>query len=197
MALSVPANTEVKLALLLVDQDRFKLIDDQHGHAVGDAVLSICAQRVASVMRKDDVLARFGGDEFVLMLPGVTADETLERQIARVSAVLDKPIALAGTTMFARGSCGGALFTRDGNSLDQLVRVADARLTWGICSYNRRSRYWRIISSKPINRGVLRVKLIANTRSARASNRLRNATNLIQVNDCKKNGASSIPPTPK
>lgn len=122
------ANTDVKLALLFVDLDRFKLINDQHGHAVGDAVLAICAQRIASVMRNDDLLARFGGDEFVLMLPGVIADETLDRQIARVSAALNAPIALAGATIFARGSCGGALFARDGDSLDQLVKVADARM---------------------------------------------------------------------
>lgn len=124
----VSTHTELKLALLFVDLDRFKRINDQHGHAVGDAVLAICAQRIASVMRKDDLLARFGGDEFVLMLLGVMADETLDRQIARVSAVLDQPIILAGATLFAHGSCGGALFTRDGDSLDQLVKVADARM---------------------------------------------------------------------
>ncbi len=124
----VATHTDVKLALLFVDLDRFKRINDQHGHASGDAVLAICAQRIASVMRKDDLLARFGGDEFVMMLPGVTADDTLNRQIARVSAALDEPITLAGALMFARGSCGGALFTRDGDTLDQLVKVADARM---------------------------------------------------------------------
>ena len=81
-----------------------------------------------SVMRKDDLLARFGGDEFVMMLPGVLSDDTLDRQIARVGAVLDEAITLAGATMFARGSCGGALFTRDGDSLDQLMKLADARM---------------------------------------------------------------------
>jgi diguanylate cyclase (GGDEF)-like protein len=124
----IAAHADVKLALLFVDLDRFKRINDEHGHAVGDAVLAICAQRIASVMRKDDMLARFGGDEFVMMLPGVMADDTLDRQISRVSAVLSEPITLAGSTTFARGSCGGALFTRDGDSLDQLVKVADARM---------------------------------------------------------------------
>ena len=122
------AHADVKLALVFIDLDRFKRINDQYGHAAGDTVLSICAQRIASVMRKDDLLGRFGGDEFVLMLPGVMSDETLNRQIARVTAVLDQPIAVAGASVFVRGSCGGALFNRDGDSLDQLLSVADARM---------------------------------------------------------------------
>ncbi len=124
----IASHPDARLALLFVDLDRFKRVNDQHGHAVGDAVLAVCAQRLASVMRKEDLLARFGGDEFVLMLPGVMADETLDAQIARVTAVLDTPIALAGLTISARGSCGGALFTRDGDTLEQLVQVADARM---------------------------------------------------------------------
>jgi diguanylate cyclase len=121
-------NRGVKMALLYVDLDGFKRINDQHGHGVGDAVLAICAQRIASVLRKDDLLARFGGDEFVLMLPGVDSVDALDRQILRVTSALDEPIALAGATMFARGSCGGALLNLDGENLDQLVKAADARM---------------------------------------------------------------------
>lgn len=119
---------EAKLAVVFVDLDRFKAVNDEHGHAVGDAVLAISAQRIASAMRRDDVLSRYGGDEFVLMLPGVTSDDTLDAQLARVSAVLDQPIALAGSNISAGGSCGGALYPRDGTTLDQLIKVADARM---------------------------------------------------------------------
>lgn len=124
----VSAHSEVKLAILFVDLDRFKRINDQHGHAVGDAVLAVCAQRIASVLRKDDWLSRFGGDEFVLMLRGVATESALKKQIDRVMAVLDAPIALSGSQVFARGSCGGALFGRDGQTLDALVKAADARM---------------------------------------------------------------------
>lgn len=119
---------EAKLAVVFVDLDRFKAVNDEHGHAVGDAVLAISAQRIASAMRRDDVLSRYGGDEFVLMLPGVTSDDTMDAQLARVSAVLDQPIALAGSSISAGGSCGGALYPRDGTTLDQLIKVADARM---------------------------------------------------------------------
>lgn len=124
----IAGKSDVKLALLFVDLDRFKCINDKYGHAAGDTVLSICAQRIASVLRKDDLLARFGGDEFVMMLPGVMSDETLNGQIARVTTALDDPIVLTGASVFVRGSCGGALFNRDGNSLDQLLNVADGRM---------------------------------------------------------------------
>lgn len=116
------------LAIVFIDLDRFKAVNDEHGHAVGDAVLAVSAQRIASAMRSDDVLSRYGGDEFVLMLPGVTSDVALDAQLARVSAVLDQPIALAGSSIRAGGSCGGALYPRDGATLDQLIKVADARM---------------------------------------------------------------------
>ena len=73
---------DATLAIVFVDLDRFKLVNDEHGHAVGDAVLAVCAQRIASAMRRDDVLARYGGDEFVLMLAGIPSDEALDAQLA-------------------------------------------------------------------------------------------------------------------
>ena len=79
-------------------------------------------------MRKDDLPARFGGDELVMILPDVMSDETLNRQVARATAVLDEPIAVAEASVFVRGSCGGALFDRDGDSLDQLLNVAHGRM---------------------------------------------------------------------
>lgn len=115
-------------AIVFIDLDRFKAVNDEHGHAVGDAVLAISAQRIASVMRRDDLLSRYGGDEFVLLLPGVISDDTLDSQLARLSAVLDQPIALAGSSINAGGSCGGALYPRDGTTLDQLIKVADAKM---------------------------------------------------------------------
>lgn len=116
------------LAVGFVDMDKFKNVNDQFGHALGDAVLAVSAQRIASALRRDDLLARYGGDEFVLMLSGVTSDDDLAARLAEITRRLDEPIALAGQSIRAGASCGGALYPRDGTTLLQLVEVADARM---------------------------------------------------------------------
>jgi diguanylate cyclase (GGDEF)-like protein len=116
------------LAVGFVDMDKFKNVNDQFGHALGDAVLAVSAQRIASALRRDDLLARYGGDEFVLMLSGVTSDDDLAVRLDEITRRLDEPIALAGQSIQAGASCGGALYPRDGTTLLQLVEVADARM---------------------------------------------------------------------
>lgn len=121
-------HANARLALVFVDLDRFKAVNDAHGHAVGDAVLAVAAQRIAAELRRDDVLARFGGDEFVLLLPEIASDDALNAQLDRLATALDAEIAVAGVTVHAGGSCGGALYPRDGDSLDALLHVADGRM---------------------------------------------------------------------
>ena len=115
-------------AVGFVDMDKFKRVNDQYGHALGDAVLAVSAQRIASALRRDDLLARYGGDEFVLLLSGVTTDADIASRLAEISWRLEEPIALAGEVIRAGASCGGALYPRDGSTLLQLVEVADARM---------------------------------------------------------------------
>lgn len=116
------------VAVGFVDMDKFKRVNDQFGHALGDAVLAVSAQRIASALRRDDLLARYGGDEFVLMLAGITSDDDVAARLAEITQRLDEPIALAGQSIRASASCGGALYPRDGTTLLQLVEVADARM---------------------------------------------------------------------
>lgn len=122
------ATPVVNFAVGFIDMDKFKRVNDQYGHALGDAVLAVSAQRIASALRRDDLLARYGGDEFVLLLSGVTTDEDVAARLAEISARLDAPIDLAGEHIHAGASCGGALYPRDGSTLLQLVEVADARM---------------------------------------------------------------------
>jgi diguanylate cyclase len=115
-------------ALGFIDMDKFKRVNDQYGHALGDAVLAVAAQRIASTLRRGDLLARYGGDEFVLLLFGVTTDADIASRLAEISHRLDDPIALGGEVIRAGASCGGALYPRDGTTLLQLVEVADSRM---------------------------------------------------------------------
>jgi diguanylate cyclase len=115
-------------ALVFVDLDRFKTINDTHGHAMGDAVLAISAQRLASVLRKNDLLGRFGGDEFLLILSGLDSEAALEASLKRMREAVAQPIVIAGRALSVGASCGGALFPRDGKTLQALTDAADARM---------------------------------------------------------------------
>jgi diguanylate cyclase (GGDEF)-like protein len=112
-------------ALLLADLDGFKPVNDRHGHAVGDVVLTIVAQRVASVLRPDDVVGRFGGDEFVVFLPGADAD-VASRVAARVLEVLDEPITVGEVQVQLGVSVG--IDTSPTRTLHEQLMVADAAL---------------------------------------------------------------------
>ena len=112
-------------ALLLADLDGFKPVNDRHGHAVGDAVLAIVAQRVAAVLRPDDVVGRFGGDEFVVFLPG--ADVYVATLVAgRLLEALDEPITVGDVQVRLGVSVG--IDTSPTRTLDEQLSVADAAL---------------------------------------------------------------------
>ncbi len=115
-------------ALVFVDLDKFKRINDNFGHAMGDAVLAISAQRLASVLRKDDLLCRYGGDEFIALLGDVADEAALDNALARIQDALVQPIVVAGHALSVAASCGGALFPANGQSLGALTAYADARM---------------------------------------------------------------------
>ena len=112
-------------ALLLADLDGFKPVNDAHGHTVGDAVLTIAAQRLAAVVRPDDVIGRFGGDEFVVFLPG--ADVYVATLVAgRMLDALDEPINVGGRQVKLGVSIG--IDSSETRTLDEQLSSADAAL---------------------------------------------------------------------
>lgn len=118
------ARAGAPLSAVALDVDRFKLVNDRHGHAAGDAVLQAIASRAAAALRGGDVLARVGGEEFVALLPGADlarAVEVAERIRARIGA---EPVGAAGVVTVSLG-CAALAPGEDGRSL--LAR-ADARL---------------------------------------------------------------------
>lgn len=115
--------------LLFIDLDRFKQINDIHGHDAGDRVLVETAQRLRKMLRADDKVARFGGDEFVIYLHGVTSPDYLGSICAKIARAVGEPIALPDGALESVGaSIGAAHYPSDARDLDALFRVADERM---------------------------------------------------------------------
>ena len=116
-------------ALMLLDLDRFKPVNDLHGHAAGDAVLVEVAQRLAQSVRDGDTVARLGGDEFVILLGDAPSRALLEQRAASLQAALREPIAIGpGQTVTVDSSIGIALSPQDGQTLEQLLLAADTAM---------------------------------------------------------------------
>lgn len=114
-----------QLAVAYVDLDGFKEINDKHGHAAGDALLREAAERMRAVLRAGDTIARLGGDEFVIVLPGVGGPEDARRVGEKLIAVIEAPIEFEGKPLRASASFGAALYPRDGDEPQMLMRRAD------------------------------------------------------------------------
>ena len=114
-----------KLAVLFLDLDRFKLINDSLGHAVGDELLRAMGKRVHEAVREGDTLARLGGDEFTLLLPGVHNAAEAARVAQKVLEAARAPFQLQGREVFVTTSIGISLYPEDGADAEALIRNAD------------------------------------------------------------------------
>ena len=119
--------TDTNLAVLFLDLDRFKLVNDGLGHVVGDQLLVEVAQRLQHAVRGSDTVARFGGDEFVIVREDVRDVSEAIEFAERVAAILHEPIALSGREIYATTSIGIAIGGQ-GASAEQLLRDADAAM---------------------------------------------------------------------
>lgn len=115
-------------ALVALDLDRFKPINDQYGHDVGDQVLRILARRMRSCVRDKDMVARVGGDEFVVLFAAPNNQEAVAHAMERLLAAARDPIQLDGLSLQLSASAGLALFGPHGRSLRELSRHADMAL---------------------------------------------------------------------
>ena len=118
------ARRDSTVALLFIDIDRFKIVNDTQGHAVGDALLRELALRLGGELGEDGVIARLGGDEFVLAMPDCPGDEAAALA-DRLMARLSKPVSAGRMMLTPQASVGVALFPNDGWDVDTLVRHAD------------------------------------------------------------------------
>ena len=114
-----------QIALLYIDLDEFKTVNDMVGHAGGDEVLEQAARRLKRALREEDVLARFGGDEFVALLPGIAAGVDAAPVADKLIAMLSKPYVIGGNEYHLGASIGIGVYPDDGQTVDQLLRNAD------------------------------------------------------------------------
>jgi diguanylate cyclase len=117
--------TRQPLAVLFIDLDHFKKINDSLGHQAGDELLVGAAARMKDLLRDVDALARLGGDEFIIVLGGPLSPDSVSAVAVRLVASLQQPYRLAGTTAHSGASVGVALYPEDGQDPDTLLRHAD------------------------------------------------------------------------
>jgi diguanylate cyclase (GGDEF)-like protein/PAS domain S-box-containing protein len=113
------------VALIFFDLDNFKIVNDSLGHACGDRVLRVVADRLRSCLRRDDTAGRFGGDEFTVLIDNITGLSQVMPIVDRLRTALRDPIRIEGRDLFIGGSIGIALSTPNQDSTDDLLRKAD------------------------------------------------------------------------
>ncbi len=117
-----------KLAVLFLDLDRFKVINDSLGHALGDRLLQETASRLSTCVREGDTVARIGGDEFVLLLPGIQRPVEVARVAEKVLDALREPRVVDGHELVVTATVGISLYPDDGQDAETLVKQADTAL---------------------------------------------------------------------
>lgn len=124
-ALARALRNEQMIALLILDLDDFKRINDTLGHTMGDLLLTAVSTRLAGCFRKSDTIARFGGDEFGILLENVTSSEQAARLAQKLHATLAPPLTLGSHEVVATASVGIALYPTDSTDVDSLIKNAD------------------------------------------------------------------------
>ena len=121
-------DTAQRSALLLLDLDGFKAVNDSYGHQAGDVLLREIAARLTGTVRHTDLVARLGGDEFAVLLPAVQSVEQVRAIARKLLDEIQRPVVLSGATATVTGSIGIALCPDDATDHEQLVRHADAAM---------------------------------------------------------------------
>jgi diguanylate cyclase (GGDEF)-like protein len=127
-ALTRAAATDQKLALLFVDLDNFKSINDTLGHNFGDRVLQLVAERLRTAAGPRSVLARLGGDEFTVLIEDVKSHEEVTERANEIVSALQQPLSIKGRVLSTSASVGGSLYPEHASDADALLRAADVAL---------------------------------------------------------------------
>jgi diguanylate cyclase (GGDEF)-like protein len=128
IAVAQATRTNQKLAVFFLDLDRFKDINDSLGHSIGDALLKAVAERIRRCVREGDTVARFGGDEFTLLIPRIDHIEDAAKIAQKILDTLKIPFAIADHELFVTTSVGISIYPSDGADPETLVRNADSAM---------------------------------------------------------------------
>jgi len=120
--------SKTKIALLFIDLDRFKNVNDSLGHACGDLLLQEAASRLTSLVRKSDTVARLGGDEFTVIIPDLTDYHLIENLVEKLLDQLSAAYSLENNIAFVSASIGITIFPNDGNNVEELLKNADTAM---------------------------------------------------------------------
>jgi diguanylate cyclase len=155
-------------ALLLVDLDHFKEINDTLGHNVGDRLLSLAGKRLAEAVGPNDLVARLGGDEFAVLLPGLPNAALADEVAGALLRVLSEPMVSDGVRLAVEGSIGIACHPQDGQTFEDLLQRADVALYQAKSSRGS----WRRYDPATDDSSVQRLALVAELGSALARDEL-------------------------
>lgn len=129
LALAHAHREQRRVAILFVDLDRFKQINDSLGHSAGDRLLQEVARRIHAAVREGDTLARLGGDEFILLIPGLHASSDALKVAHKVLAAVRASFMIEGRELYITTSAGLSVYPEDGEDAETLVKNADAAMT--------------------------------------------------------------------
>ncbi|HMK57276.1 MAG TPA: EAL domain-containing protein [Dissulfurispiraceae bacterium] len=140
LSLTVASNSGNYVAVLFIDLDRFKFVNDKYGHKIGDLLLQASADRIVNGMRRGDIVAhvgsdqvrdmvaRMGGDEFTILLPNIKKPEDVAKISKRVLEELARPFVIFSTELNITASIGIAIYPHDGSDIDSLLQNADTAM---------------------------------------------------------------------
>ena len=161
-AIRARRRTRTRAAVLVMDLDGFKEINDSLGHAAGDELLVELGQRLSETLRGSDTVARLGGDEFGVLLPEATVPGDVLTAVERMRAAIETPITVQGLPLSLEASIGIALYPDDGDDVDTLVRCAD-----GAMYHAKREKLgWAFYDTNCIPEGTDRLTIVGELRRA-------------------------------